>query len=111
MDVADLARAAGVEEEKVVIYVARARACRRSRTRSASVPAISRWSAFSCRRPSSRCEGAELLRVIGASLARIADAAVALYVQNVEAPRSVRARPDGACTRPRPDNGVRDPDR
>lgn len=29
-------------------------------------------------------QGAELLRVIGASLARIADAAVALYVQNVD---------------------------
>ena len=95
MNIGDLARAAGVEETKVV-----------SLWRELGLlpePDEVRFGAHDLEvvrllasASELKMQGAELLRVIGASLARIADAAVALYVQNVDTQRPLRTRPDGA---------------
>ena len=83
MDIADLARATGLDEAKVT-----------SMWRELGLrpdPGDRRFGIgdqqvieLLASASELKIEGAELLRVIGASLARVADAAVALYVQNVE---------------------------
>ena len=83
MNVADLARATGLEEEKVTsiwreLGLRPDPEDRRFGVQDQQV--IELLASAS----ELKIEGAELLRVIGASLARVADAAVALYVQNVE---------------------------
>ncbi len=83
MDIGELARAAGVEEEKVVVIwremgLSPQQGDVRFGARDLEVVHLL-LSASEL-----EVQGGELLRVIGASLARIADAAVALYVQNVD---------------------------
>jgi adenylate cyclase len=83
MDIADLARATGLGEEKVAsmwreLGLRPDPGDRRfGRQDQQVIELLASASEL-------KIEGAELLRVIGASLARVADAAVALYVQNVE---------------------------
>jgi adenylate cyclase len=87
MTIADVARAAGVEDEKVTSIwreLGLRPAADDPRFGPRDVQAVELLVSAS----ELQVEGAELLRVIGASLARVADAAVALYVQNVEAPAS-----------------------
>ena len=83
MDVGELAGAAGVEEDKVVMLWREMGLLPEPgdvRFGSRDVEAVRLLVSAS----ELEVQGAELLRVIGASLARIADAAVALYVQNVD---------------------------
>jgi adenylate cyclase len=89
MTIADLALATGLEEAKV-ISIWRELGLRPE-------PADPRFGARDAEAlellvsaSELQVEGGELLRVIGASLARVADAAVALYVQNVEDPAQGR---------------------
>ncbi len=83
MDVGELARAAGVEEDKVVLMWREMGLLPESgdvRFGARDLEVVRLLVSAS----ELEVKGAELLRVIGASLARIADAAVALYVQNVD---------------------------
>ena len=87
MTIADVARAAGVEDEKVT-SIWRELGLRPEADDPRFGPRDVQAVELLVSASELQVEGAELLRVIGASLARVADAAVALYVQNVEAPAS-----------------------
>jgi adenylate cyclase len=83
MTVGDLARAAGVEEDKVV-SLWREMGLLPEPDEVRFGPRDLEVVRLLVTASELEVQGAELLRVIGASLARIADAAVALYVQNVD---------------------------
>lgn len=87
MTIADVARAAGVEDEKVT-SIWRELGLRPEADDPRFGPRDVQAVELLVSASELQVEGAELLRVIGASLAKVADAAVALYVQNVEAPAS-----------------------
>jgi adenylate cyclase len=87
MTIADVARAAGVEDEKVT-SIWRELGLRPEADDPRFGPRDVQAVELLVSASELQVEGAELLRVIGASLARVADAAVALYVQNVESPAS-----------------------
>jgi adenylate cyclase len=85
MTIADLARATGVDDEKVT-SIWRELGLRPDPDDPRFGPRDVQVVELLVSASELQVEGAELLRVIGASLARVADAAVALYVQNVEHP-------------------------
>jgi adenylate cyclase len=87
MTIADVARAAGLEDDKVT-SIWRELGLRPEADDPRFGPRDLQAVELLVSASELQVEGAELLRVIGASLARVADAAVALYVQNVEAPAS-----------------------
>ncbi len=84
MNLGDLARARREWKRTRSSRCGASSECLRSPTTSVSVPVIWKWCACLVSASELEVEGGELLRVIGASLSRIADAAVALYVQNVD---------------------------